>query len=533
MVDVITVEVEVPAPIVKVIDLSGPEGDPGATGWSPVLALVADGARRVQQVVNWQGGEGLRPPVGKYVGAAGLVDLITDAVDVRGSAGLPGAQGEQGIPGEPGAVIIGQGAEILTGDGPPSDSIGVENQLYLDEIASDLYKKGATTWGPPIANIKGAIGPKGDKGDPGDEGIPGAPGIQGTDGWSPLLIAVNDGTRRVLQLSDWIGGAGAKPGNIGKYVASTGYVTDPALALDVRGPAGAQGVKGDQGIQGIQGTAGAPGPTITDKGQFNIGTTYDQYDGVHDPDFGYYYSKHGNNLGFVPHTWDGLHWTLMARDGTDGLDGSDGAPGAPGADGNDGAPGTPGTPGADGADGVRGSLWFTGAGAPGTGLGQQADDLYLNTTTQDVYKYTTTWGAPILNIKGAQGIQGIQGIQGVPGTDGADGVSAADIFAFIAGTLSNSQKILKMNVVRAFTLPASLTGSVFKADTAATASYVLTLKKNGASIGTLTWAAAGTTATVSFVSSVTFSPTDTFEITGAGVADTTLADISLNFLGSR
>lgn len=75
------------------LNLVLPKGDTGATGtegddgWTPVLAVVADGARRVQQVADWTGGTGTKPATGKYVGATGLVDLIANGVDIRGAAG--------------------------------------------------------------------------------------------------------------------------------------------------------------------------------------------------------------------------------------------------------------------------------------------------------------------------------------------------------------------------------------------------------------------------------------------------------------
>ena len=59
----------------------------GNRGWSPSFAVVADGARRVQQIIDWQGGEGTKPAAGQYVGAAGLVTSVADAVDVRGPEG--------------------------------------------------------------------------------------------------------------------------------------------------------------------------------------------------------------------------------------------------------------------------------------------------------------------------------------------------------------------------------------------------------------------------------------------------------------
>lgn len=59
----------------------------GDRGWVPVLASVTDSTRRVFRVVDWAGGEGTKPATGKYVGTTGLVDLIADAVDMRGAEG--------------------------------------------------------------------------------------------------------------------------------------------------------------------------------------------------------------------------------------------------------------------------------------------------------------------------------------------------------------------------------------------------------------------------------------------------------------
>lgn len=65
----------------------GVKGDAGNKGWSPVFAVVTDGARRVLQVDDWVGGEGPKPATGSYVGATGLVGTIGEAVDIRGPAG--------------------------------------------------------------------------------------------------------------------------------------------------------------------------------------------------------------------------------------------------------------------------------------------------------------------------------------------------------------------------------------------------------------------------------------------------------------
>lgn len=67
--------------------VSGSPGSIGTNGWTPTLATVADGNRRVQQVIDWTGGSGTKPTTGLYVGPSGLTGTIGSAVDIRGAAG--------------------------------------------------------------------------------------------------------------------------------------------------------------------------------------------------------------------------------------------------------------------------------------------------------------------------------------------------------------------------------------------------------------------------------------------------------------
>lgn len=73
----------------------------GNKGWTPVFAVVANGERRVQQVVDWQGGEGPKPTIGKYVGQTGFVSVIADAIDIRGPIGLTGTTDFDGLTNKP------------------------------------------------------------------------------------------------------------------------------------------------------------------------------------------------------------------------------------------------------------------------------------------------------------------------------------------------------------------------------------------------------------------------------------------------
>lgn len=44
--------------------LARPAAPHGFNGWTPVFAMAQDGDRRVQQVVNWTGGQGDKPATG-------------------------------------------------------------------------------------------------------------------------------------------------------------------------------------------------------------------------------------------------------------------------------------------------------------------------------------------------------------------------------------------------------------------------------------------------------------------------------------
>jgi hypothetical protein len=105
------------------------------------------------------------------------------------------------------------------------------------------------------------------------------------------------------------------------------------------------------------------------------------------------------------------------------------------------------------------------------------------------------------------------------------------------GTTGNNQKLLVHQLPHAITLPASLAGSSMTALTAATAStaFVLAYKRGGTttSIATFTFAAAGTTATISGVVIPTLAAGDILTISGPATADATLADIGFSILGTK
>ena len=108
-----------------------------------------------------------------------------------------------------------------------------------------------------------------------------------------------------------------------------------------------------------------------------------------------------------------------------------------------------------------------------------------------------------------------------------------DIGVYFPGQPEAGATLLQLVASRAFTLPADLTDSQGYAGTAPTAQADLDIRKNGASIGTITFAAASSTATFAFASEVAFAAGDRLTVLAPGSQDASLADISITFKGTR
>jgi len=128
-----------------------------------------------------------------------------------------------------------------TANPPGTDNVYVAQRLWTGEgVTFDVNNLpstgpvGGTTWLGPIVF----------SGISGNDGANGSNGADGDKGWSQVIAIVSDGSRRVQQLSDWVGGEGTKPGNVGNYIGPSGYVTSIGSAVDVRGATGATGAQG-------------------------------------------------------------------------------------------------------------------------------------------------------------------------------------------------------------------------------------------------------------------------------------------------
>jgi len=81
-------------------------------------------------------------------------------------------------------------------------------------------------WGTPVKLT----------GTDGVDGNPGTSGIDGDKGWSPSFAVVTDGDDRdVMQLVDWVGGAGSKPAIGDPYVGPSGMVATKGAAQNIKG----------------------------------------------------------------------------------------------------------------------------------------------------------------------------------------------------------------------------------------------------------------------------------------------------------
>jgi hypothetical protein len=102
---------------------------------------------------------------------------------------------------------------------------------------------------------------------------------------------------------------------------------------------------------------------------------------------------------------------------------------------------------------------------------------------------------------------------------------AYDLPVYMQGKPSAAEVYPIFNIVRDVKLPIGLVGSIFTIGINPTAPAVWTLKKNGTSIGTVTFDTSGIP-TISFLNEITFAPLDQFTMTAPGSQDATAADFA-------
>ena len=101
-----------------------------------------------------------------------------------------------------------------------------------------------------------------------------------------------------------------------------------------------------------------------------------------------------------------------------------------------------------------------------------------------------------------------------------------DIGFEVEGLTYSSEVVGRFAFPRSAAIAAGASG-VAKAGTAATGSAVYALARNGTGIGTITFAASGTTGTVSITATTNFVSGDVLTVTGPATPDATLANVGI------
>jgi len=149
----------------------GGTGSKGDNGWSSILGVVSDGERQVLSITAWTGGTGTKPALLGYLGSSGVVQDISQAIDIKGAKGKDGADGVDGIngadgingtdgtngtngvdgaDGEAATIVVGSTVTVAAGTEASVTNTGTASNAILD-----------------FAIPKGEPGEKGDKGDVG------------------------------------------------------------------------------------------------------------------------------------------------------------------------------------------------------------------------------------------------------------------------------------------------------------------------------------------------------------------------------
>ena len=405
------------------------KGLTGATG-----AKGATGATGPQGPAGPQGEKGEKGNIGD-IGPQGPTGP-QGKTGVQGPQGATGATGQRGSNWYKGTGITGTSTTVTVFSGSGVASALV-NDLYLNTTTDNVYQ--CTVAGAPsvakwvyITCLKGATGPQGPAGQKGDPGATGAQGPKGDTGAT--------------------GPQGPK--------GDTG-ATGPQGPAGPQGAAGAKGATGQRGSNWYKGT-GITGTSTTAAifsgsgvasalvNDLYLNTTTDnvyQCTTAGAPSAAkwvYVTCLKGATGPQGPAGQKGETGATGAQGpkGDTGPQGLKGDTGATGPQGPTGPQGAAGAKGATGATGQRGSNWYKGTGITGTSttatvfsgsgvLTALVNDLYLNSTTNNVYQCTTA-GAPtaakwvyVTCLKGATGPQGPAGQKGDTGATGAKGATGA------------------------------------------------------------------------------------------------------------
>lgn len=108
-----------------------------------------------------------------------------------------------------------------------------------------------------------------------------------------------------------------------------------------------------------------------------------------------------------------------------------------------------------------------------------------------------------------------------------------DVSSFFPGVPGNNAIVAQFVALRAMGFPINAAGSKAVLAVAATASTVLTVKKNGTTIGTITFGVSGTIGTFAFAALTELAAGDVLTVANQASADATAAGVSITFKFAR
>ena len=143
--------------------------------------------------------------------------------------------------------------------------------------------------------------------------------------------------------------------------------------------------------------------------------------------------------------------------------------------------------------------------------GGQTLDVAGNTTTGEI----TASG--VITANGGIDLALGQPVTGIP----------YDIASGVSGPIGASQYVAYFLSPRSINIPANFSGSLASVLTSFTSAATFTIYHNGTSVGTISFAAGGTTGTFSTGSGFTLNPGDSLTIQAPSTADATAANLSI------
>jgi len=327
------------------LELQNPDGSwalpVDLRGWTPVFSTVQDGTRTVIRITDWTGGQEQKPPIG-YLGDNGIV------ADIALARNIKGADGERGL-----------GANATTSVFTAPVDPGMSTKYYP---VFSLPKQTEGTFDFAKCNITFK---KWDQ-------------SQAT----PQFVNLYAANRGGPYFKYTIEGANLPGCSVVAYLQANGVVMVYLRVSNAFNVASALVTEFVQAtiFSSLLPTAAVPTGTII----------FDTLDPA-----------------FPPMTTNTIAAGASGPAGAKGDKGDAGTAGAKGDKGDKGDAGTAGTAGAKGDKGdtgARGSLWGTGASNPSAGANGSPKDLYLNTTSFELFQMADSGNWTSIGIlKGATG----------------------------------------------------------------------------------------------------------------------------------